>query len=255
MQEGYKYYQNKWDEYEHKHERKQKPKHEPDVSIYDIIDKIIAEENVETPPKSIDEIKSLTYLYRKGYETFNTIYDYYIQKRTEKYNRLHYKLEPFTTKKHGYKSKRKGEQISNYFPLKSNFKAFRLHTIAKRHSYIIDLMFENRKYCYLVAININTRKLWVEPTNIKINHVENETEQEFEARITKNMKYSTSYLQALQTMMYKGMIVKYLKGDGEKAFISSVANKFYKQIRIEFIPVSRQITKYPDFKTQCHITS
>ena len=246
LQEGYKYYQDKWDEFYSKHKPKPKPKQstqpperkaraigEPTTS--EIIDKIVAEENVSTPPKTIDDIKNFTYKYRKGYETINDIYDYYIQKRTEKYNRLHYKLEPFITNKHGYKSKQNAEYTPNYFPLKSNFKTYSLHTIAKRHSYIIDLMFENRKYCYLVAININTKKLWVEPTNIKINHVEDESEQQFEARITHDQKSAKSYLQALQTMMDKGMTAKHLKGDGEKAFTSSAANKFYKQFGIEFI--------------------
>ena len=275
LQEGYKYYQNKWDQHVSVSESKRKSKPlsvskserealaggEREISVYDIIDKIVAEENVETPPKTIDEIKNLTYKYRKGYETFNNIYDYYIQKRTEKYNRLHYKLEPFTTNKHGYKQKGNAD-TPNYFPLKSNFKKYSLHTIAKRYSYIIDLMFENRKYCYLVAININTRKLWVEPTNIKIkprnevaslsdqsgaNSVQGKAENANIIEITYDQKSSTAYLQALQTMMYKGMIIKYLKGDGEKAFESIDATRFYQNHDIKFETVPRQITKYPEF--------
>ena len=49
------------------------------------------------------------------------------------------------------------------FPFKDN-KRFYLHTIAPKGTFIIDLMFENRQFCYLIAINVNTRKLWVEPT-------------------------------------------------------------------------------------------
>jgi len=49
------------------------------------------------------------------------------------------------------------------FPIKDN-KRFYLHTIAPKGTFIIDLMFENRQFCYLIAINVNTRKLWVEPT-------------------------------------------------------------------------------------------
>ena len=53
--------------------------------------------------------------------------------------------------------------------------------------------------------------------------------------------------------MYKGMIVKYLKGDGEKAFISIDAKKFYNNHGIEFETVSRQITKYPEFMKDLHM--
>lgn len=53
---------------------------------------------------------------------------------------------------------------TSYFPLKQNIKKYQLHKVAKRHSYIIDLMFVD-KLCYLVAININTRFLIVEVMN------------------------------------------------------------------------------------------
>ena len=274
LRKGYKYYVDKYyeahpnlkDETKPKPKPKPKPKTKtkPKLSVKAYIDKIVSEEDVKKErPKSKDEIKAIIIDAIKALIinihnlTIDEIYDYYIQKRSEKYNIETFKLEPFTTNKSGYKRKYSTD-IPNYFPLKSNIKKYSLHTISPRYSYIIDLMFENRKYCYLVAININTRKLWVECTNlIKINlkKNDNETDEDFkerlekayEAKITKEMKSTENYLKALQTMMNKGMVVKNLKGDGEKTFISNDAKTFYKNHGINFITVRRQITKYPDF--------
>ena len=120
------------------------------------------------------------------------------------------------------------------FPLKQNLKQYQLHVIAPRHSFIIDLMFENNVICYLVAVNINTRKLFVEPTNISEDDVSNK------------MKSTTAYLNALKKIMKKTTI-KYIRADGEKAFDSINSRKFYANNGIEFQTVSRQMSKYPDF--------
>jgi len=120
------------------------------------------------------------------------------------------------------------------FPLKQNLKQYQLHVIAPRHSFIIDLMFENNVICYLVAVNINTRKLFVEPTNISEDDVSNK------------MKSTTAYLNALKKIMKKTTI-KYIRADGEKAFDSTNSRKFYASNGIEFQTVSRQMSKYPDF--------
>ena len=128
------------------------------------------------------------------------------------------------------------------FPLKQNLKNYKLHTIAPKHSFIIDLMFEDNKICYLVAININTRKLFVVPTNI-----ENENE------LTDKKKTADAYINALKTIMTKTTI-KHLRGDGEKAFESVSAKRFYKQNGIDFEAVRRQISKYPDFMQTLNMT-
>ena len=123
------------------------------------------------------------------------------------------------------------------FPLKQNLKQYKLHTIAPAHSFIIDLMFENGVICYLVAININTRKLYIQATNIT-----NEA-QTFDKN---NQKTTQAYINALKAIMNQTTI-KHLKGDGEKAFVSNAAKRFYKLHGIDFVSVRRQISKYPEF--------
>jgi len=123
------------------------------------------------------------------------------------------------------------------FPLKQNLKQYKLHTIAPAHSFIIDLMFENNVICYLVAININTRKLFIQATNIT-------NEQDIIDK--NNQKTSKAYINALKTIM-KQTTIKHLKGDGEKAFVSNDAQRFYALHGIDFVPVRRQISKYPSF--------
>ena len=125
-------------------------------------------------------------------------------------------------------------KIKNYFPLKQNQKHFQLHTIAPKHSFIIDLMFENKIYCYLIAININTRKLYAVQTNI------NEDDDMLGQKTTK------AYLNALKKIM-KLTKIKYLRGDGEKAFSSNDSYDFYDTHGISFVGVERQITKYLKF--------
>ena len=63
------------------------------------------------------------------------------------------------------------------------------------------------------------------------------------------MKDSKSYVNALKRIIRQGAKIRYLKFDGEKAFISNYAKSFYASRKppIEFIEVERQITKYPEF--------
>ena len=110
--------------------------------------------------------------------------------------------------------------------------------MAPRYSYMIDLMFENRKYCYLIAININTRKLWVENTNIKT------SDDDFERAA---IKCTENIIDAFYRMMERGMKVKYVKGDNDKSFNSVMAKRFFKENEIQFFGASLQKTKYPNF--------
>lgn len=50
--------------------------------------------------------------------------------------------------------------ISSRFPLKMNIRKYQLHKVCPRGTYLIDIMFVD-KYYYLVAINVNTRYLFV----------------------------------------------------------------------------------------------
>ena len=58
-------------------------------------------------------------------------------------------------------------------------------------------MFENGVICYLVAININTRKLYVQPTNIT---------DEALTFDKNNQKTSKAYINALKAIMTKTTI-------------------------------------------------
>ena len=306
LKKGYRNYENRWKQKKKDEELDNKPhtKRPSNMNAKQyILSYIIPDEKPENEPKKYEEIDDITIEYRKSDETPEDIYNYYIKLRNEKFNRLKQRQIINISdeiKYCGYKSPDKiralnklgkNEKIllkrdytTNYFPLKENLKKYSLHTIAPKDSYIIDLMFENRIYCYLVAININTRKLWVEPTNIERKN-DNETnksikamnkeikaindnqeineefkEKLIEEKIIKQMKNSKLYIKALDVLISDGMKVKYLKGDGERAFNSNQAQQFYfihginknkpnekKDKQNEFIEVNRQKTKYPEF--------
>ena len=128
--------------------------------------------------------------------------------------------------------------IPSSFPLKKNKKEYQLHEVAPRGTYMIDIMIVRDLY-YLVAINVNTRYLFVKLTNLEVS--ENEYSKD-------DRKSTVGYLNALRALMDKGMKVRYLKGDGEKAFNSDESQQFYDEHDIEFKPVERQIKgAYPDF--------
>ena len=211
--------------------------------------------------KSLEELFDLVFDKMGKNETREQLYQYYLEQRNQYFKRTSFKIPNYNPKvpiekyNYNYKELTKLKDDPNYFPLKQNLKKYSLHSVAPRYSYIIDLMFENRKYCYLVAININTRKLWVEPTNVKINVTNaDEDDEKIEYRIIDQMKSSTLFIDALQQMIAKGMKIKYLKGDGEKAFDSDTAKRFYEDKGIEWTPVKmRQQTQYPDYMNELNM--
>ena len=150
----------------------------------------------------------------------------------------------------GYKGKQKRRWLgditsndtrnepTNFFPLKSNIKRYQTHKVSSRGSYIIDLMFEKRRFCYLVAININTRFLVVTPMNIEIeNH-------DGVIRMTKAKKNITSFLRALSTVESL-VTIHHLYGDNEPAFVSHEARKHYGDNSIVWHDVPRMtVTDY-----------
>ena len=206
--------------------------------------------------KSLEQIFDLVFDKMRKNDTREELYQYYLNQRNKYFKRTSFQFSKYiptvTVIDDNYKNLTKMKTIPNYFPLKQNLKNYGLHVLAPRYSYLIDLMFENKKsFCYLVAININTRKLWVEPTNVKIiSKDDDEDDAKIQYRVIEQMKNSEVYIEALQTMIAKGMRVKYLKGDGEKAFDSEKAHKFYNACKpkIEFTPVKmRQQTEYPKY--------
>ena len=117
-------------------------------------------------------------------------------------------------------------------------KKYSLHKVAHRGSYMIDFMVHKKKYIYLVAININTRYAMIEMTNISVSD-ENESQERI---LSKDAKTTSSYLRALKKMIDEVKImnpIRHLTGDGEGAFKSNLAKKFYEQYNITFHPVTR----------------
>ena len=132
------------------------------------------------------------------------------------------------------------------FPVKYNKENFQLHKVGPRGYYLVDLMFEAPRYCYLVCINVNTRYLYVE----LMNHV---TEN---GRIGTDLRKATNkYLDCLKRMMEdRNFQPKYLSGDAEPAFISKRSKQFYHQYDIQWIPIERMTTGnyLEDFENRVH---
>lgn len=146
----------------------------------------------------------------------------------------------------GYRGKEKrrwfnvdsSNEITNYFPLKSNIKRYQTHKISSRNSFIIDLMFEKRKFCYLVAININTRYLVVAPLNIEIES------KDGVVRMTRAKKNITNFIRAMEKVMSE-VEIRHLYGDSEPAFVSTEAKNYYRSQNIVWHDVPRMtITDY-----------
>ena len=139
--------------------------------------------------------------------------------------------------------------IPGSFPLKSNKKQYQLHKVAPRNTYIIDLMF-NDKYTYLVAINVNTRYLFVECMNERLfsSNTNEDYKRDVYSRANKNAK---TFIDNLDCLIKSGMNVRYLQGDGERAFNSAEAWIYYDQHGIQFTPVPRMnMGVYPDFMSR-----
>ena len=162
----------------------------------------------------------------------------------------------------GYKSKQKRQWLrstnddttdepTNYFPLKSNIKRYQTHKVSSRGSYIIDLMFV-KNICYLVAININTRYLVVEPMNVEMIN----NNDDVSIRVTKAKKNITKFLRALQKVRAT-VTIKHLYGDGERAFIGKQVKDYYDVNNIVWHDVPRMIvTDYDSItKTEPQHTS
>lgn len=258
---AFRRYQTKWEQQINENSRPhvRRPRTQ---NVKEYITFYIVDLETEPRPKSIEEIDDLTYDKRKGNETLESVYQYYLQHRQRKFSQqqIHeipkQDLNEFI-QQIGYKSKDKIKHLiqknygieyhnswlpdftPNYFPLKENKKNYGLHIVAPPNSFMIDLMFENGQYVYLVAINMNTRKLWVESTEFQIEQNENEELVKQRLKSTENVMF------ALNKMIQRGMKVKYIKGDGEGAFHSNLMQEYFHRNDIQFFDVRRQITKYP----------
>jgi hypothetical protein len=141
----------------------------------------------------------------------------------------------------------------NSFPIKDNMKQYSLKSYYKRGTYIVDFMFETRFITYLVCINANTRYLYVVNTNVS-------TKENDDGMITilpNDSKTITAYLEALKHIIASGAQIKYLRGDGEKAFKATTptgllteTGRYYKSQNIVWEDVVRyKPVEYPAFMT------
>ena len=218
--------------------------------------------------KTEEEIDDLTIFERKPSETLDKTYGYYIEQHNRKFQRIksfngninfNEAIYPcFKSKDKINKLKDNGitfkdvkDYTINSFPLKKNLKSYGLHMVALPYSYLADLMFENMIYCYLVMININTRKLWVIETNFvkpTKDSLQNLSEEELKRNIKQGMKSSESIIHAMNQLIKQGMKIRYIRGDGEGGFNSRITQDFYKRNNI--IPcfdIPRIKTSFPSF--------
>ena len=122
--------------------------------------------------------------------------------------------------------------ITNTFPLKLNIKKFSLHKVCPKGTYLIDFMI-NGKMVYLVCINANTRYAMVKPTNLTDGNG---------MYLVANARGINPYLEALERMrreVENTNPIRHLTGDGEGAFNSRMALKYYRNHNIKFHPVPR----------------
>ena len=212
---------------------------------------------------TLEQFTRLTASWNRGRKSIDQWYETYKQKFFKQPGTtIQYEETPLTNFI-GYRSKDKinalqlmkperksvDTSIKASFPLKYNIKHYQLHKVALKNTWIIDLMFCD-KLTYLVAINVNTRYLYVELVNDTINENERPDGLRTMSEFTKtNTKRTTSFIRALQRMIDKGMNVEHLTGDGESAFNSKLANEsFYHPRNIDFKPVPRQFMgAYPKF--------
>lgn len=150
-----------------------------------------------------------------------------------------------------YPNRKSPDNETSSFPLKRNIKQYQLHKVCPRGTYLIDIMFMD-KYYYLVAINVNTRYLFVECMNEVISQP-NDTDETKESRFRKASKNSRTYIKHLQNIIKDAKNIRYLQGDGEKAFNSIESWSIYTKHGITFKPVPRmKTTVYPKFMKREH---
>lgn len=277
VNKAYQKYQTKWEEKQKTQPKTRISRPRQQTAKDYILFQIIPNETDNNKILTKKELDNLTFKLRTN-ENLDSLYDFYLRQHHLHFiSRIQQEDTEFNSQmnindfrqKIGYKDKQKRallERVNygqsqpnprpikfpiNHFPLKENKKRYCLHTIAPRYSYLIDLMFENQEYCYLVMININTRKLWVEQTNYP-SELANLT---FEQNIYYDKpKSSINIINALEriieNMKTQKTHIRYLSGDSEKGFLSETFNRFLEEHQIKpFIPIQRENlnSKYPDF--------
>ena len=214
---------------------------------------------------SLDEFKRIASNWATTSKSLDEWYNTYVDEFYKQPSTSHSYTQP-STNTIGFKSRNKIDVLktlypekstvdnslpTSHFPLKDNIKRYQLHKVSPKGTYIIDLMFVD-KLCYLVAINVNTRYLFVNCMN-QILFKDNESDESKAQRFGKRSKNALTFVNKLRELIDNGMDAKYIQGDGEKAFASKLALAFYISRGIQFKAVPRmQLNVYPDFMPKPH---
>ena len=178
INEIYKEYEQEWNK-EHPNVQP-KPKKE---TFSEKLDKYVVE-HINDNLMTFDEFERVISGWNRGRKSIEQCYEEYKQK---------YFKQPGTTVTYkfndpgliGYKGKDKIKTLTPLFPnkhvnenkikssfdLKNNIKHYQLHKCSARNTWIIDFMFCD-KLAYLVAINANTKYLYVELVNRQVSDEE-----------------------------------------------------------------------------------
>ena len=138
------------------------------------------------------------------------------------------------------------KRITNYFPLKYNIKRFQLHKVRGRNCYLIDLM-KTGPFYYLLAINVNTRFLFSEPTNYELD----ENDDDGIVYVSNSAKNAEICASTMIKLIKNGWNPKYIESDGESSFNSDYVKRIvYETYHIQYRAVRRNYkTQYPEFMT------
>lgn len=253
-----------WNEYETRWNKKSKKRPQPQPLTIDTPKSF--EENLqyyiklhpdEAAPLTRDQFIKMTRGWPQSLKSIDEWYQIYLENHPSNFS--HEDTQSITTP-FGFKSKKKIDALKSIypnrispsthttstFPLKFNVKQYQRHKACPRYTYIIDLMFSD-KFTYLVAINANTRYLFVEPM-FNIIFKNNESDEVKRNTFSKSSKTAETYVKKLESLIISGMKVNYLQGDGEGAFNSRAAWDCYDRHGIKFTPAPRiKMGVYPEF--------
>ena len=130
-------------------------------------------------------------------------------------------------------------KVPDSFPLKYNKKKYSLHHVAFPGTWQIDLMIgKNKTNWFLVAIEVNTRYLFIERTSTYVydTNCKKVKDQKGNYLIECKSEYAIGY--AFLKLLKKGWNPSTIVCDHEKAFNSNfLKNNFYKKLNIAYKPV------------------
>lgn len=144
----------------------------------------IIEERNDTYPLEFKDFKEIiraikpkSKTFKQAYLEYKSIFDHQpentiVYKPTKLTNIAGFKSEAKVKALQAINPKLKiNSEIPKSFPLKKNIKKYQLHKVAPRNTYMIDIMIVRDLY-YLIAINVNTRYLYVKLTNLEVSENE-----------------------------------------------------------------------------------